>query len=108
VNDHRDGVGRPRETGERDLRAERSCYRASCAVEGDERAVARRVDLPSTACRKAIAQKTTVVATHDGEDVVTNAPNEIRRLFDVAEEEGDCATRQRCAAHQVIFAPWVL
>jgi hypothetical protein len=99
------GVGRPRETGERDLRADRSCYRASCAVEGDEKAVARRVDLPSTVCRKGIAQKTTVVATDDGEEVVTNAPNEIRRLFDVAEEEGHGATRQRYAAHLIIFAP---
>jgi hypothetical protein len=108
VNAHSDAdlsVGRPRESGERELRADRSRGCASSALERDEESVARRVDLASAVCRKRIAQQPTVVGTNHRKHVVTKAPHEIRRLFDVTEEEGHCAMRQWCAAHRIIFAP---
>jgi hypothetical protein len=95
---------RPDERGKLELRADRSEDGASRALEGDEESVARCVDLAPTVRRKRLAQDPPMVGTNTGEGVPTDAPHEIRRSFDVTEEEGDSPAGERRAAHCLRFA----
>ncbi len=79
TNPHGDfGVRRPGEGGERALRFYGGCDSASGAVEGNEEAVAGRVDLSSAVRLERLSKKAMVVAADGGEHVVAHAPHKLR------------------------------
>lgn len=94
------GAGRPVECGQRELSADGGRDGAAGTVEGNEEPVPGGVDLVPAVGRERVPQKSTVVAPDRGEDAVTDAPNELGRSLDVAEEEGHSAARQQGPAHR--------
>jgi cysteine synthase A len=96
-------VCRPCERGKRELYVNRGCNGASGTAEGDEEAIACRIDLPSAVRFEYVAQEPAVVGADSGKGLVADTPHEVSRLLDVAEEEGHSAPRQGRGAHIVIL-----
>lgn len=71
--------------------------RVARGVEDDEEAVTGGLDLASLVRREGLAEKSAVVGSDGDERVGAEAPDEVGRPLDVAEEECDRPARQRAA-----------
>jgi hypothetical protein len=90
----------PLEAGEGELRSDGSLDCAARATEDDEKSIARRLNLSSLMRPNRLAQKAAMDTTDRGKGVVTEVPQQTRRLFDVTEEERDSADGEFSTPHR--------
>jgi hypothetical protein len=93
------GAIRPLEAAERQLTLDRGSDGIPRAVERNEESVACCVDLVPTVRAERLAEQAAMVGPNRGEGLVPEAPNEVRGLLDVAEEERHGSGRERTVSH---------